>query len=171
MKSRRTLIFISIAIGVAIIAAVAAYFISQMQNKQSNQSTEQAISQAEDSAVDADKVAYEGSVSDGVKAYDDAISKTDDKEALFTLYGRKATLLYNDGQFDAALEAAKKSYNLKQVPSSASFVGQIARDKGDKPMAIEYYKKALDLIDPNAPLASEDADYYKAVIAEMEAEE
>lgn len=169
MKSRRKLIFVSIAIGVAILAGGAAFIVSQLQNKQSNQNTEQAVTQAEQSSVDADKVAFEGNVADGVKAYDDAISKTSDNEALFTLYARKATLLYNDGQFDAALEVAKKSYDLKQGPNSAAFVGQIARDKGDKAMALEYYKKALKLVTPDDPLQKQDKQYYSAIIKELEA--
>lgn len=169
MKSRRTLIFVSIAIVVAVLAAGAALIISQLQNKQSNQDTQQAVTAAEQSSIDADKMAFEGDVSDGVKAYDDAISKSSDNEALFTLYGRKATLLYNDGQFDSALEAAKKSYDLKQVPSAAAFIGQIARDKGDKAMALEYYKKARELIAPDDPLAEQDKAYYTAVIKEIEA--
>lgn len=174
---KKAIIFAIITIVVVGVAAAAGIYFSNRQkdeakNGSSNdsaQSTPQRLP-SEEKADEVDKMAAEkGSAVDGAKAYDDAIKSTTDSTEQFVYYSRKATLLYNNKDYDGALDAAKKAQEIKKSSDSAAFVGQIASEKGDAALALEYYKKALQSINKDDPFADEDTDYYKGIIAELEA--
>jgi len=122
----------------------------------------------EEKADTADKLAFEGNLGAGVQALDTEIANTSDPHAKFISYSRKATLLLNNHDAVGALAAAIKAYELEKTSSITAFVGQIAREKGDMLLAIEYYKKAIPLIDPEDPFADEDNAYYQGIITELE---
>ena len=169
-KHKKTIIFIGIIIVVIGVSAGVAIFLSNMRNKADTSDDVTGISRlpSEEKADAADKVALENDVATGVKEFDKAIEGTSDSHEKFVLYSRKATLLFNNSDFDGALTAATAAYNLEKTSDSAAFVGQIAHTKGDKVVALEYYKKAKELIDATDPFAKQDGDYYDSIIAELE---
>lgn len=123
---------------------------------------------AEREADKADKMAVEGDLEGGVEALDGQIESAKSDQDKYIFYSRKATLLFNNEKYDEALTAALEAYKLKQSSDSAAFVGQVAMEKGDNALALEYYKKALPLIDKNDPFADEDETYYRDVISGLE---
>lgn len=176
MKNRkRLIIFVIIIIVIIGASAATAIFLSQRNssndpqedNKQTTATLERLPS--EKKADEADKLARDGDVEGGARQLDEAIENTDDSYEKFVYYSRKATLLYNHGDLAGALDAALKAYELEKTSDSAAFVGQIAREKGDRAMALDYYKKAIPLIDPNDPFAGGDKVYYEGIISEIEA--
>ena len=126
---------------------------------------------AERKADEAAKKAYQGDLGAGIEEMDSYIEEAkaaDDKEGEIILHSRKATLFFNNKKYDEALESALKVDEMEQTAVSAAFVGQIAKEKGDTAMALEYYKKAIPLIDKDAPMAEGNKNYYEGIIAELE---
>lgn len=122
----------------------------------------------EKKANDAIKKAYEGDVAGGVAEIDQAVRDTNDSFEKYTLYSHKATLLYNSGDVAGGLEAALMAYKFKQSSDSAALVAQFSRESGNKEQAIQYYKRAVELVDKTDPYANEDAEYYGAMVKEIE---
>jgi tetratricopeptide (TPR) repeat protein len=122
----------------------------------------------EEKADTAEQLAFEGDITAGVKTLDDAIKSTTDQHDKFVYYSHKATILLNNQDFPAALAAALQAYEVEKTSASAAFVGQIAQEKGDVAQATEYYKKAIELIDPEDPFADEDKAYYQGIVTELE---
>lgn len=173
---KRIIIFAGIILVLIIAGTATALILSQPKSSDTSSSGQNGQPQqklerkpSEKKADSADKLALEGNVEGGVKELDDAIKNTDNDEDKFVYYSRKATLLYNSGDLSGALAPAISAYQLKETSDSAAFVGQIAREKGDRVMALDYYKKAVAHIDPSKPLAGEDKKHYEAVVAEIEA--
>jgi tetratricopeptide (TPR) repeat protein len=181
IPKRRLITLGSIVVAVILASAAFAIYISQQQNKSSSDGTNGSNSSqngdgssslpekspAEKEADAADKKAYEGDVQAGVKQLDNAIENTSDKSDLYIFYSRKATLLLNNNMLADALEVAKKAYELRLSSDSAALVGQIAAQQGNKAVAIDYYKKAIERIDKNDPFADEDKTYYQGLVTEL----
>jgi len=175
MKKRQLIIFAIILVVVVGASAAFAIFLSQQssqnspqQNGDNSQPTAANKPPAVKTSDDADKLAADGDVQGGVKKLDDAIKTTDNSHDQFIYYSQKATLLFNDKNYAEALVAATQAYNLEKTSDSAAFVGQIARAKGDTAMALDYYKKALNLIDSSDPYAKNDRQYYQGIVNELE---
>lgn len=167
-------IIVAIVVGASIVTAI---ILSQQQNKsssgdtngtpQSSGVTPTQKKPSEKTADAAEKAAFEGDVQGGVKQLDDAIENTSDKSDLYIYYSRKATLLLNNNMLAEALDAAKKAYDVRNSSDSAALVGQVARQQGNKALAIEYYKKAIEHIDTTDPFSDEDTTYYQDTIKEL----
>lgn len=174
MKQHKQLIIFAAIIVVVIGASVAAALLLGGQEPASKQAKndDKNVSglerpAAEKKADEVNKIAHEGSVDDGVKAYDEAIANTDDSHEKFIYYSEKATLLLNNDRPEDALPAAKKAVETEPNSSSAAFVAQIAVELGDTGLAREYYQKAIDLIDPADPMGKNDKAYYQAKLDEL----
>jgi tetratricopeptide (TPR) repeat protein len=178
MIQKRRIIILGIIVVIIIGASIAAaIIISQQQNKSSSGDTSNGTNQSgvtpvqkkpsEKTAEAAEKKAFEGDVQGGVKQLDDAIENTSNKEDLYVFYSRKATLLLNNNMLPEALDAATKAYQARTSSDSAALVGQIASQQGNKTLAIEYYKKAIEHIDKEDPFSDEDKTYYQDTIKEL----
>lgn len=178
MKKPRQLIIFAIVIVVLIaVSAGAAMWWSNYQISRTGTPTEEPADTtsgfeelpAEKTANEADELAYEGDVEAGVEKLDQAIANTTDKSEQFMYYSRKATLLMNSNDFNGALEAALKAYQLDANSESAALVAQIAEEMKKYQLATDYYQKAIDRVDKSSPHANEDTKYYKIKKTEMEA--
>jgi tetratricopeptide (TPR) repeat protein len=169
--SKKVIIFAIIIVVVIGVSATAAIIISQQQiakEQAANDPVLQPPSPAEEKAEEAEKIAFEGDVASGVKTLEEAIKNTTDSHEKYIYYSNLATLLLNDNNLDAALPAAKSAYELEKSSDSAALVGQIARTKGNRAEAVEYYKKAVERLDATDPFSDEDKQYYEETIAEIE---
>lgn len=174
-KRRRIIIFASIIVVIGALSATVAILLSQRNsNNTSTTKPNNTVtglpprSAAENKANDADKVAYSGDVAGGVKQLDEAIQNTTDSEDQYIYYSRKATLLFNNDDLAGAMTAAKKAYELKKSSDSAAFVGQIAQKQGDKATGIDYYNKAISLINNDDPYAKDDKRYYEGIVRQLQ---
>jgi len=158
---------------VVALSAGAAIWLS-MQNSSNNNGGGQTPEELEthpavEKGEEADKLATEGNLQGGVDLIDDAIENSSDSHERYILYSEKASLLLNNGKLDEALAAAKLAYEAEQIAGAAALVAQIAEQKGDKPTAIEYYRKAAELTNPEAsPLADEEKRHYEQKVAQLE---
>jgi tetratricopeptide (TPR) repeat protein len=172
----RYIIIAGIIILVVSVGSAAAIFLSNqaannntIEQKESEGTKDAATKQAEKKADEADKLAYGGDVQGSVAALDEAIKNTNDAHSKFIYYSQKALILFNENKLDEALTAAKQAFELEKKQDAAAFVGQIARQKGDRATAIEYYKKAIELVDVNgSPMAEKDKKYYQGIVNELE---
>lgn len=168
-KQRRIIIYGALVVLVGGLAAIAATLVSQLPSSPNSADTTNtsgtiAEAPAKKKSQEIDKIAYEGNLDASVQAYDEAIKNSSDPAEKQIYYSNKATTLYNNHQLDAAFDAAKSAYDTQQSSDSAAFVAQIAEERGDKATAIEYYKKAITLVDPSHPYADEDIAYYKSKV-------
>jgi len=171
---RKHIVFIVAIVVVVLVGVGSAIFLNHLKgvNKPDEKSDKTTAATpgklpAEKKADAADKLAYEGNVQDGTRAFDEAIRNTTDSYEQFVYYSRKATLLLNNKDTEGALIAAKRAYELQKTSDSAAFVGQILRIKGDKTEALNFYKRAIELIDKTSPLANNDKAYYESVVIEL----
>jgi len=170
---KKQLLFGLVIIVVIIITTTTAVLFSQYQAsiqpadiKKTKVDSQKTV--VEKKSDDAMKKAYEGDAAGGAAELDAAIAATNDSNEKYIFYSRKATLLYNSQDLPGALAAALKAYEFKKSSDSAALVGQFSRESGNTTQAIEYYKKAIELIDKADPYWDEDSVYYKAIVAELE---
>lgn len=170
----RYVLLVAVALAVMGVGVAVAVFMN-LQDDSAKQRTEDVTSDAQqvDPAVikadEASKIAYGGDLQAGIDLLDSSINSSNDSHEKSVFYSQKGILLFNNKKFDDALTAAKQSFELEQTVDGAAFIGQIARAKGDKVLALEYYKKALALVDVDGnPMGQIDKDYYGGVIAEIE---
>jgi tetratricopeptide (TPR) repeat protein len=172
----RYIIIAGIVVVVVCVSSAVAIFLSNKATNDNAARQDKAASgksaatkQAETKADEADKLAYSGDVQGSVAALDEAIKNTTDAHAKFIYYSQKALILFNENKLDEAMVSAKLAFELEKKQDAAAFVGQIARAKGDKPTAIEYYKKAIELVDASgSPMAEKDKKYYQGIVTQLE---
>jgi len=130
--------------------------------------TAQAIStKTEQTVSDAQQLAYSGKPSDAQTLYDNALKTTEDPYQKSVLLMGKAVLLFRQARYDEALVVAKDAETASQSTNTAQFIAQIYEKKGDTKNAINYYQKAITLIDKTNPLSDSDVQYYQSKIATL----
>jgi tetratricopeptide (TPR) repeat protein len=117
---------------------------------------------------EAEKLVNTGDSEAAVKAYDEVINNADDpyKKSLALL--SKANIYYNDQDYDKALEIAKEAELVELNYNVAYFIASAYNANFEYAKSIEYYTKAIGLIDDSQPLAAEMASYCQSQIAEMQ---
>lgn len=108
-----------------------------------------------------------GDINDAVAVYDEAIKSVDDAYSKSIMLLDKATFYLNDKNYDSALSIAKEAEVINSNKAVAQFVAQVYEEMGDKKNAIEYYRKAIALVDDTDPLSSDDIEYYQNKIKEL----
>lgn len=169
-KLQKISVFSMIVIIVIGATAAAAILLSQ-QKATTEQRSDSAVlpaSPAEKKADTAEQAAINGDVEEGVKTLESALKATSDASERYIYYTNIATILFNAGEYDKALAPAKSAYDIKKSSDAAAFVAQIAQEKGNNAEAIDYYRKAVAVIDPQDPFSDEDRKYYEGMIAEIE---
>src|SRR6266496_2095878 len=151
-KYLRYIIIAGIVVVVVCASSAIAVSLSFRNSQTSNQqqgSTSSSDTQSKQTTVktnEADKLAADGDVQGGITVLDEAIKNSSDSHAKFLYLSQKALLLFNNNKLDDALVTAKLAFDQEQTQGGAAFVGQIARQKGDRATAIDYYKKAINLV-------------------------
>jgi len=175
-KYLRYIILGGIIVVIVCASSAVAVWLSFRNSSDSNKQDKSQSSQSSQSKQvtsdnnEADKLAYDGDVQGGVAVLDNAIKHSTDSHAKFQYYSQKALLLFNNNKLSDALVAAKQAFDQEQTKDGAAFVGQIARQLGDRPTAIDYYKKAINLVDTSgSPMGEKDKKYYASIVADLEA--
>jgi len=109
----------------------------------------------------AQKSVASGKASDAVKTIDNAIKLTTDVKSRSYLQLVKSTTYYNDGNYDGALDAALASEANNRDSNIEQVIATIYEQKGDKKDAVNYYQKAIGLVDKSSPTGSSDIQYYQ----------
>ncbi len=124
---------------------------------------------ADKQANDAEQLVVGGDITAAVKHLEMLTKRAETPFEKRVYISRKATLLYNDGQKQAALDTVKQALKVLPTAGDAAFAGQIAYDSGDRKAAGKFYSQALDLLDTKAPMYEKDKQYYEAVLNDIKA--
>jgi len=116
------------------------------------------------------KLSSGGTVNEATKLYQDAINSTEDITTKASLQLSEATLYFNQGNYDLALEAALFSESNNKNDNIEQFIAQIYDSKGDKLNAAKYYKSAISLVDKTQPFAESKISYYEGLLEAVNAE-
>ncbi|MFZ2125162.1 MAG: tetratricopeptide repeat protein [Candidatus Saccharimonadales bacterium] len=137
-----------------------------MQNKQAVDNRQKQLTEEvlEQTTVDAQVLARKGDPAAAVAKYDDAINSISDSYQKSILTINKAIIYLNNEDYEQALKIAKEAETIDANFAVVKIIAQIYAEKGDNPNAITYYKKTIELIDKDDPLAGDDAIYYQSVI-------
>lgn len=157
---------VAIVLLVIVIVGAAGWFLFTRKAE----TPKQTISREEELAnitADADQKAAQQGVDKGAAEFDSAIEATNDAKEKSQFMASKATLYFNDGKLDQALVYALEADKLHGSSAVSALVAQIYEAQNNKPKAVEYYKKASGLIDPQQPMAENDREYYQAKIKEL----
>jgi tetratricopeptide (TPR) repeat protein len=88
-------------------------------------------------------------------------------QAKHDLYMQQGVTYENQRNYDAALESYRKAESFKETSIAAAAIANIAEIKGDKQLAITYYKKAIPLI-PDDAMKDSTKKYFENKITELE---
>ena len=166
-----------ISIGVSVVLVVAFLTVWVIFNNQSNKqlSTDSEKTKIEITAEKVEKtyqlartVDSNGNKPDTEKVYDEAIAAASDNYLKSLLQLDKAVFLFNKGDYDQALMSAKLAETNSPSANMAQFIASIYEKKNDKINAIEYYKKAIKLINKDDPMAESDKTSYQSKIDRLE---
>lgn len=121
-----------------------------------------------DPATIAQEEALLGNYDVAQQTLDDELKKSDTDAAKAEVYNEKSVTAYNENKFKEALGFAQQSEELNATQSSAYLIAIAAEGLGDKKLALEYYKKALERVRPADRSRSPDiAEGYEAKIKEL----
>jgi len=100
--------------------------------------------------------------------YDNAIRAAGtDSDLKYRLLMNKATLYFNNGDYQKALVTARQAEVVIKNSNVEQFLAQIYEAMGDKQNAIKYYDLAISLLDKSSPMADSDKNYYQSKISEL----
>lgn len=145
------------------------YFIAKDQSID-NAQVDETETEVYEKSVEADTLANMGDSEGAVSAYDEAIDGSEDDLEKIALMISKATIYFNEGNYDEALSVMLEAKNTYESSATASFTAQIYEAKSDKENAVAYYQKAIDLLDETNPVADSSREYYQFKIDELNGE-
>jgi predicted negative regulator of RcsB-dependent stress response len=166
-STKKKLIIVGVILLLFIGGAVSGWF--YMQNNQAAQDQKQQLAEEviDQTTIDAQAMARKGDTAGAVAKYDEVIETTSDAYQKSILTINKAIIYLNKEDYETALSIAKEAEAIDANFGVVKIIAQIYEDKGDKPNAIAYYKKTIELIDKDSPMAADDAIYYQSVIDDL----
>jgi len=100
-------------------------------------------------------------VTDTAIIYDKAVGQTEDAKTKAYILLNKSVMYSNDKMYDEALSAALESEAADKNPNIEKLIAEIYEMKNDNKKAIEYYQKAISLVDKSQPLSNSDIQDYQ----------
>jgi tetratricopeptide (TPR) repeat protein len=174
--SRKTVVTTIIIVVVLLVAAGAGILIQTLQRQQS---TDQGVEgDANDftigggpslpkADIDSQNLAVSGKTDEANKKIDEALQKNPDNDTKYELYIQLGLNQQNAGNFSGAMEQYRKAEAIKQDFKIVKLIAQTAEAMGDKVLALEYYRKAIPLIDPENALKDAEKRRLEQKIAEL----
>lgn len=119
-------------------------------------------------AVNAQDIALSGDYDKAHKEISEALDNPQlSNDGKYTLLFQQGVTYENQQNYDAAIQSYKAAEAIKVTQSVAEAIARTAETKGDKELAISYYKKAITLIDTNQPLAEDTRKFYEQSIVNL----
>jgi tetratricopeptide (TPR) repeat protein len=160
----RFVLLVVAVIGVAMAAGVGLQWLKEYRD-QKRAATPAVVTSTAEHAQD---IALSGNYDQAYKEINEALNnpKLSPAEKYMLLFQLGVT--YEDQQkYDEAINAYQKADSVKQTQSVAEAIARTAEEKGDKALAITYYKKAISRLDPNKPTAEDLKKFYEQSIIRL----
>jgi len=166
-----------VGVGIAVVVVIAAAVGFGILVRMLQQSTGNGAGSTDDGGYNAAKLPSlitevqdlqsAGKTDEAQKKIDEGLNNSQiDNSTKYMLYIQKGNVLVNNGDVQGGIAQYLKAYEVSQTYEVARLLGDTYRDAGDKPKAIEFYKKALALISTDNPLGEDDRDSLnKAIVA------
>lgn len=168
-KSIITTVIVIAVLAAALGAGVLAQFL-QRQNQQTTQPDEFTLTGGPPlpSAVrDSQNLAASGKVEEANAKIDEALAANPDATTTYELYIQRGINYQNEGKYPEALEQYRKAEAVKQDFKVVRAIGDLAKQMGDKALAIEYYRKAIELISPDHAMRDAEIERLQNKIKEL----
>lgn len=161
--NKKTIIRIALIVGVILIAVGIGVAVQLIQKNTSTQNNPDAdpftiaggpplpkvVNEAQDLAVD-------GNINESNKKIDEALNNNPNESTKLELYVQQGLNEMNQGKFAEAIIQLRKAEAIKSEFKVVNLIAQAAEASGDKVLAIEYYKKAIPLINPESPIKDDE---------------
>ena len=168
LKINKKRLIVVIIVGLLLVGGVVGGFVYvSMQKSASEKNAAQEAERkqtASNTAEKAQNLSDNGDSAEAITMLDDAIKATDNIQTKSFLSTTKATIYYNNADYDKALTAAIESESYDKNDNIEKLIALIYEKKGDNQNAIKYYKIAISLVDKTKPMASDDIKEYQTQI-------
>lgn len=159
LKINKRSIVITILVVVLLVAAAGVGVLVQFLQRQTTQNQQGIEGDANDftisggpplpkAVLDSQNLAVQGKTEEANKKINEALQKSPNDETKYELYVQLGINEQNAGKYDAALAEYRKAEAIKQDFKIVKLIASVAEVMGNKTLAIEYYQKAIPLIDP-----------------------
>ena len=167
MTKKGIFIGVGVGVGVLLLAAGAGLAVRLLQESivHSKDSAKEAINKK---VSDIQVTALSGNYDKAQKAINDELNKpgvsNDEKYALLFQQGLNYE---NQKKYDDAIKSYEAAAAINQTQAVYEAAARTAEAKGDKQLAIDYYKKAITLIPPDSPVAESTKQHYETSIKNL----
>ncbi len=172
--SRKKLLSIVLVIGILLLAVGAGFLVRWLQVQSENQKKEaENINIVDDrprSVSEAQNLSVQGKYDEARKKIDESLadsSKSSDER--YELYIQQGLNYQNQNKHAEALVEYRKAEAIRVDFKVVRLIAEAAELSGNKALAIEYYKKATPLIDPENPIKDSEKSRLEAKIRQLEA--
>jgi tetratricopeptide (TPR) repeat protein len=170
---KKNLVWIATAVAVVLIAGAAGFGLRYMQNKNDPKTSDvpvakplqKNVGRAQDLAMNG---YYDDAQRELAKALENPSLSKDDR---FLIVQQQGTTFYNQGKYPEAIATYQEAAKIKETQSLYESIAEAATFVGNKELAIASYKKAIELIPSNHPLADDDKDSYEKKIKALEGQQ
>lgn len=114
-----------------------------------------------------DYLAYKGDYKGAQKIIAGQVAKAPNATAKAGLYLQQATIALNAKNYADAKKYAQSAESLQPNDNTASLLGYIAAQTGNKATAKQYYQKAIDRLDKNAESYNGTLQAYQTSMQEL----
>lgn len=123
----------------------------------------------ETKAEDAQNIALSGDYDKAHEQLDEALDNPQlSADGKYTLLMQRGITYENQQKYDDAIKTYQEAEAIKATQAIAEAIARAAEAKGDKQLAIEYYKKAISRIDKETnPRAESEQSYYEKQIENL----
>jgi tetratricopeptide (TPR) repeat protein len=162
VKPKRSKLFIVYAfLTLFVIGVAGAWIYSSFQKSYNDSQSAKQKQEIDNLTNDVDVLISNNKANEALSLYESKIKTTGDREQLDILLTGKATVYFNDGKYNEALNTLKELDINRPSENSSQFIAQIYDKKGDVQKSIEYYNKAISLVNKNDPMGDSSINEYK----------
>jgi tetratricopeptide (TPR) repeat protein len=161
--------FMWLVVGVILLAGLFgvgfSWLSQQLKQGQSGPAPEEPLTKAQE----AQNTALDGDYTKAHEALETALADPQiSNDEKYELVFQQGITYENQKKFDEAIAKYKQAETIKATQAVAEALARTAESKGDKSLAVEYYKKALERIPANYPNAEGSKEFYNYKIKELD---
>ena len=109
-----------------------------------------------------------GKTGEAEKKIDEALKNgATDKDTKYMLYIQKGNALTNNGDVQGGIAQYLLAFQTSETYEVTRLLGETYQQAGDKPKAIEFYKRAYALVPNDNPLADADRDSIRQIVTSL----
>jgi tetratricopeptide (TPR) repeat protein len=165
--NKKKILGIAIVVVILGAAAGAGFWLQQMQSKSGPVATDTRIT-IPDSVASASDLAAQGKTDEANKKINEAINNpATSNDEKYQLYITQANIAFDKQDYKGVETALLKAWALEETKEIAARLGTNYEQLGDKPKAIEYLKKAMQLNPDSNPLKERQNEMYAEMIRNL----